>query len=310
MTRRGLLVGAGLIAAPFIVRSRPSSVHSVAVPADRSYPRGDLLLAPDALYQQLFVMREPIRLLDATTLATYREQHIPGAVHVWWQDTMELNTPYYGKVLKPDDGDSNQGRRVRFLERLGIRLEMPVVVYGDTTTMQAARVCWFLRFLGINATVLDGGRAGWLGMNGPLSNDAPKVAETSLTSVTPKQDYYLTVQEMAERQASSGSQLIDLREVSERNRGPFRELTIPGAVLFPRSTLLDGNGLIRPAAELGPVLASTGIDLSADLLLIGPSGLDAAIPWLTFSLLGADPVVIADGGWQEWVDIPELPLAR
>ena len=56
--------------------------------------------------------------------------------------------------------------------------------------------------------------------------------------------------------------------------------------------------------------SDAGIDLTANLMLIGPIGLDAAVPWLAFSLLGADPVIIADGGWQEWVDQPELPLGR
>ena len=159
ISRRGLLLGGGLIAAPFVIRSRPESIEPVALPPDRVYPRGDLLIAPQALHQRLIVDRLPIRLLDATALATFRDSHIPGAVHVWWQDTMELNDVHYGKVLKPDDGDRDQGRRVRLLERLGIDPAGEVVVYGDTLNMPAARVCWFLRFLGIKAAILDGGRA-------------------------------------------------------------------------------------------------------------------------------------------------------
>ena len=102
ITRRGLLVGAGLVAAPFVIRSRPASVAPIALPADRTYPRGDLLISPKDLYQRIIVDRLPTRILDATDLATYRDRHIPGALHVWWQDTMELNATYYGMVLKPD----------------------------------------------------------------------------------------------------------------------------------------------------------------------------------------------------------------
>src|SRR5687768_15617729 len=155
VTRRGLILGAGLIAAPFIVRSRSSPVQPITVPPDRTFPRDDLLISPKALFQRIVVDRQPVRLLDATDLATFREDHLPGAIHVWWQDTMELNTPYYGMVLKPDDGDANQGRRRRLLESLAIYPAEEVVVYGDTTNMPAARVCWFLRFLGITAVVLD-----------------------------------------------------------------------------------------------------------------------------------------------------------
>src|SRR6476619_5268417 len=146
ITRRGLLVGTGLVTAPFVIRSRPASVAPVALPADRSYPRAELLTSPRDLYQRIVVDRLPTRILDATDLATYRDQHIPGALHVWWQDTMELHATWYGMVLKPDDGQSNQGRRRRFLERLGINADDQVFVCGDTENTAAARVVWFLRF--------------------------------------------------------------------------------------------------------------------------------------------------------------------
>lgn len=310
ITRRGLLVGAGLIAAPFVVRSRSASVKPVPVPANRSYPRADILISPNALYQQIIVDRQAIRLLDATTLATYRERHIPGAVHVWWQDTMELNAPYYGMVLKPDDDQGNQHRRIRFLERLGISDGDVVVVYGDGEDPSSTRVCWFLRFLGIPARILEGGRAGWLEIAGPMSDEAPEVSESTSPQIHPQQDYYLFAEQVATRLSGPGVQLIDLRNAEERTSGPYRNLRIPGAIDVPRSDLRDENDLLLPATELRQIFSDAGIDLTANLMLIGPTGLDAAVPWLAFSLLGADPVIIADGGWQEWVDQPELPLGR
>jgi thiosulfate/3-mercaptopyruvate sulfurtransferase len=222
---------------------------------------------------------------------------------------MELNAPYYGTVLKPDDGDSDQGRRARLLQRLGINPDEEVIVYGDTTAMPAARVCWFLRFLGISAAVLDGGRAGWLGINGPMTDRAPDISETSAPRVLPRQDFYLNALKIAARLAEPRTQLIDVREARERERGPYRDLNIPGSVPLPRSTLVNAEGLIRPAVELRQITTSAGIDLTANLMLIAPTGLDAAIPWLALSLIGADPVIIADGGWREWIDQPGLPLA-
>lgn len=309
ITRRGLLIGAGLIAAPFVVRSRPATVEPIPVQADRSYPNANLLISPQTLHQQHIVEQRPIRLLDATTLATYRKQHLPGAVHVWWQDTMELNSPYYGTVLKPDDGEADQGRRVRLLERWGIGPDSTVVVYGDTTNMPAARVCWFLRFLGISAAVLDGGRAGWLGLPGPMTDTVPRVDNVASRAITPQQGFYLPARSVARRLTNPRTQLIDVREHAERDQGPYRGLSIPGALPLPRSTLISADGLIRPVAELAQILASAGIDPDADLMLIGPTGLDTAIPWLALCLLGANSVIITDGGWQEWVTNSDLPLA-
>jgi thiosulfate/3-mercaptopyruvate sulfurtransferase len=308
ITRRGLLVGAGLIAAPFIVRSRPASVESVTVPAERAFPRSDLLVSPQALYQRIFVDRQATRILDATDLATYRDRHIPGAIHAWWQDTMELNAPYYGMVLKPDDGASNQGRRIRFLERLGIGPDLPVIVTGDTANQAAARVCWFLRFLGVPAMVLDGGRAGWLGAGYALTDTVPGIERTTNPSVSPQNDYYLFASEIADRMSQPGVQVIDVRNPDETAAGPYRGMQIPGAINIPRAALTDRTGLILAPGDLGQLLSLAGVDLSATLMLMAPTGLDAALPWLALSLMGARTVITADGGWQQWIDMTGVPL--
>jgi thiosulfate/3-mercaptopyruvate sulfurtransferase len=308
VTRRGLLVGAGLVAAPFVIRSRPASVEPVALPAGRSYPRGDLLIAPGDLYQRIVVDRLPTRLLDATDLATYRDQHIPGALHVWWQDTMELNAAYYGMVLKPDDGQSNQGRRQRFLERLGINAGDNVIIYGNTGNTEAARVVWFLRFLGVQSSMLDGGRAGWLGISGPMTDTTLSVSESANPAVNPQRNYYLFASEIASRLGQPGVQVIDLRDPDERNGGPYRLMEIPGAIDLSRSTLTGSDGLIRPAAELDQIFAQVGIDLSAQLMLVAPTGVDASLAWLALSLMGAATVTISDGGWQEWAHQTGLPI--
>jgi thiosulfate/3-mercaptopyruvate sulfurtransferase len=308
ITRRGLLVGAGLVAAPFVIRSRPASVAPVAPPAERSYPRGDLLTAPADLYQRIVVDRLPTRILDATDLATYRDRHIPGALHVWWQDTMELNATWYGMVLKPDDGQSNQSRRRRFLERLGINAGDSVIVYGDTENTAAARVVWFLRFLGIDASMLDGGRAGWLGMSGPMTDTVPSIAESANPAINPQQNYYLFASEIASRLGQPGIQIIDLRNPDERNGGPYQLMQIPGAVDLARSSLMGSDGLIRPAVELGQLFAQAGIDLSAQLMLVAPTGVEASLSWLALSLVGAATVTLSDGGWQEWAHQTGLPI--
>jgi thiosulfate/3-mercaptopyruvate sulfurtransferase len=308
ITRRGLLVGAGLAAAPFIVRSRPATIHPVPVPDDRIYPRTDLLVHPRALYQAIVVDRRPVKLLDTASLATFRDGHIPGAAHVWWQDTMELNSPYYGSVLKPDDDKGNQGRRVRFLERLGLNNGDMVVVYGERELESAARVCWFLRFLGYQASVLDGGLAGWLGIDAELSSADQDVAESANPPVNPTRDYYLFAGEAIPLLGGSDSQLIDLRDPVETESGPSAGLAIPGAIPFSRSALLSADGLLLDPNNLRQLTVDAGIDLARRLFLIAPTGLDTATAWLALSLLGAEIVTIIDGGWRQWLDAPGAPV--
>jgi 3-mercaptopyruvate sulfurtransferase SseA len=310
ITRRGLLVGAGLAAAPFVVRSRPAGIDLLLVPEDRLFPLPDLLIHPRALRQALEADAQPPKVLAATSIATYRDGHIRSAIHVWWQDTMELNTPYYGSVLKPDDDKGDQGRRIRFLERLGVTTGEWIVVYADRNPSHAARVCWFLRFLGYDARVLDGGYAGWLGIDAPVTTATPDVAESSNPAVTPTRDFYLFAGESVPFLADSNAQFVDLRDADEVSDGASAGRAIPEAVSLPRSSLVSADGLLLAPDALGQVISAAGVDLSKRLFLVAPTGVDAAVAWLGLSLLGATVVTIIDGGWRQWLDAPQAPVVE
>jgi thiosulfate/3-mercaptopyruvate sulfurtransferase len=310
ITRRGLLVGAGLAAAPFVVRSRPANIDPLMVPEDRLYPRPDLLVHPRALQQALEVGAQPPKVLAATSLATYRDGHIPAAIHVWWQDTMELNSPFYGSVLKPEDDKGNQGRRVRFLERLGVTTGDWFVVYGDRDPSHAARVCWFLRFLGYDARVLDGGYAGWLGIDATVTTGTPDVAESSNPVVNPTRDFYLFAVESIPFLADSNTQFVDLRNANEVSDGPSAGRAIPEAVSFPRSSFVSLDGLLLAPDALDQLITAAGVDLSKRHFLVAPTGVDAAVAWLALTLLGAATVTIIDGGWRQWLETPDAPVVE
>ena len=66
--------------------------------------------------------------------------------------------------------------------------------------------------------------------------------------------------------------------------------------------------MLRPATELRQLFAQAGIDLSAQLMLIAPTGVEASLAWLALSLMGAATVTTSDGGWQEWAYQSGLPI--
>jgi thiosulfate/3-mercaptopyruvate sulfurtransferase len=71
---------------------------------------------------------------------------------------------------------------------------------------------------------------------------------------------------------------------------------------------MGSDRLIRPAAELGQLFAQAGIDLTAQLMLVAPTGVEASLAWLALSLMGAATVTLSDGGWQEWAHQSGLPI--
>jgi thiosulfate/3-mercaptopyruvate sulfurtransferase len=285
------------------VRSRPSSVEPRALPPDRNFPATDLLVAPAELSSL------PARLLDASDLADFRGEHIPGARHVWWQDTMELNSLWYGTVLKPDDGQSDQTRRQQLLDRWQVHAELPVVVYDRDDGSRAARVAWFLRFLSVPARVLDGGFAAWIALDETARAVVPLSSANPTALSRPREGFYLDVLETAETLGQPDAQVIDIRTDRERSDGALAGLSAPGAAWLARDALIDESGLIVPPADLTMVITRPGVDLTRRLTLVGDTGPDTSVPWLALSLMGAASVTICDGGWQQWADTPELPTA-
>ncbi|MEJ1229452.1 MAG: rhodanese-like domain-containing protein [Galbitalea sp.] len=54
------------------------------------------------------------------------------------------------------------------LARLGVGADTPVVVYDSTGTLWAARLWYLLRWIGIDARVLDGGLSAWRAAGEPV----------------------------------------------------------------------------------------------------------------------------------------------
>lgn len=307
VTRRGVVVAAAATAAAILIRSKPASVSPRPLDANRSFPDPSFLIRPELLQDWIRAGTQHINLLDASSLASFRNRHIPGAQGVWWQDTMELNASFYGMVLKPDN-DETQGRRQQLLSHWGVQPDLPTIVYDDTDGQSACRLAWFLRFLGISAMVLDGGMAGWLAIGGTTTADATKLPAIPIASATPQPDYYFLAEQIASRVADGTWRVVDLREPDERTTGPWALFTIPGAAVMPRSLFMAPEGGIRDPESLAALLANAAINPDDPLILMGPTGMDARLPWIALRAMGASMVAIGDGGWQEWVTIPGVPL--
>jgi thiosulfate/3-mercaptopyruvate sulfurtransferase len=305
MTRRGLIVGAVGVGAAVSIRWRAEAVRPSPLSEERDFPDRSFLISPAELRD--LIANETPNLLDASVLRNHRERHIPGARHVWWQDIMERNDEFFGTVLKPDD-DQSQGRRQSLLQRWHLASDVPTIVYDDSNGERASRVVWFLRFLGIEARLLDGGYRSWLAAGGDYGSSGPNSPDGAIATASPRQGFYLNVVQTANRIGQPGVRIVDLREVDEAREGESRGFSIPGAARFPRSLFLEGGGRLREPASLLALIEQEAVDLGDHLILIAPTGLEACLAWIGFRAMGAPLVTICDGGWQEWVTKPGVPL--
>ncbi|MGD9711178.1 MAG: sulfurtransferase, partial [Thermomicrobiales bacterium] len=240
------------------------------------------------------IREEPaaLRLLDASSLREYRAEHLPGATHVFWEDTVDRNYPVFGAVVTQG---FEQQQRLDVVSRFGVRQIDDIIVYDRRGGFRAARIVWFLRFLGFSkVALLDGGVAAWQAIEGPL--DSGTIEPPHVTpSVSPQDGFYVVTEALRDRLESKSSQVLDIRndeELTDTLGGQIPTGRIPGSIPFPWDQMIDWEtNLVRPRAELRTSLTDAGITGEQDIVVVARFGVEAAFSWLVLRLSGFERVL-------------------
>jgi thiosulfate/3-mercaptopyruvate sulfurtransferase len=311
--RTALRLAVALTATVFVLKGR----HANAQPTFPGNGEPPLLIDPAWLQQRLSDPEAKVRVLDCSELRTYKDEHIPGAVHAWWQDTMDPNKPVYGGVLRPagklPDGAFDQSPRIQLLEDLGIDDQTYVVAYDDDRGRWAAHMVWFLRFLGHNqAAMLDGGLGAWRDAGFDTESGENSPPEVDQPTVAPQEGFYLETNAFERHIALPNTVWIDVRTDSELRDDVNATLPlgrIPGARSFPwDQALADNEGRLLSPDTLSAQLAALNLTSNDTVILYARFGVEASHTWLVFKLLGLPNVTIFDGGWAGWASDPSHPI--
>jgi thiosulfate/3-mercaptopyruvate sulfurtransferase len=249
--------------------------------------------------------RPDLRVLDVSPLHVYRDRHIDSATHAWWRDTVDPNYPVYGAVLTQGDEEAH---RQRVLDSLDLFTGDDVVVYDNEDGFRAARLVWFLRFLGIGrVALLDASYDDW--KRAEFAIESTSTTSTSPT-VDPQAGYYLVTEQLRTRLENFAVQLIDIRTDSERADdlgGQMPRGQIPGSLRLPWTSLLDEAGHLIPRDSLLARTTALDLDRVQETVLYGSFGVDTALSWLALRNAGFGNVLSYDRGWAEWSTIAGLP---
>lgn len=243
---------------------------------------------------------------------SYLDAHIPGAVYA------DLNNDLAGPVVPGKTGRHPLPSVERFSQKLsnwGIDARVQVVAYDDLGGAYAARLWWMLRWLGHErAAVLNGGWSLWEHEALPVRAGVETREPRDFTP-HPRQDMWVTSQEVAQRLSKPGFRLLDARSADRfrgenENRDPIAG-HIPGAVSAPYAENLDENSCFLPVEKLRRYYEALLEDLPAENSVVYcGSGVTAAHSVLAMAHAGLGEARLYAGSWSEWITDPDHPITK
>lgn len=243
--------------------------------------------------------------IDVSDQKQYALEHIPGAIHLWWQDTMNLNGAGYGEAF-------SLSAPLPYSPDLGASQDDTIVVYDNMSSKYASRVVWQLRTSGYqHAVVLDGGLAAWKGAGNDVSGTPvdPK-------SVDDPEEIWLanneiTTPDLANRLDAPNLVLIDTRNNTQKAdtiNDTIRLGQIPGSIALPAESVMREGGTFLSLDKLRKVFSSRDVVVDDEIVVYGRFGAETGQVWLALQLAGYHNVKIYDDGWLAWGFDTSLPV--
>ena len=283
-------------------------------PSPQDDPR--TLVSTDWLARHL---RDPdLRVLDASwylpdagrdARTEYQAGHIPGARFFDIDEISDQRSPLPHMAPPPE-------KFISRMRAMGVGDGHQVVVYDGAGLFSAARVWWLFRLMGkADVAVLDGGLPKWRAEGREVEDMPPVIKDRHIT--TSRQNHLVKdVTQVAHAAKLGAAEIVDARSAARfrgdvpEPRAGLRSGHIPGSRNVPFATMLNGDGTMKPAAELRAVFAAAGVDLGKPVITSCGSGVTAAVLSLALERIGHRTHALYDGSWAEWGMYDDLSLAK
>lgn len=198
---------------------------------------------------------------------------------------------------------------------LGISNDSEIVVYDSHGLFSAARVWWSFKIMGHGpVVVLDGGLKKWRAEERPLESGPPPAPQPARYHARFDAAALRDHADIMQLVASGGEQILDARppgRFSGMEPEPRPELQsghMPGSFNLHYAKLIEGDGTLKPEAELRALIASSGIDPAKPIVTSCGSGVTAAILTLALAETGVAAAGLYDGSWTGWASNPDSPI--
>jgi thiosulfate/3-mercaptopyruvate sulfurtransferase len=261
--------------------------------------------------------------------ADYDMGHIPGAIAL---DTLELESQDTWNRRSPEELEEA-------LTRLGISADTTVVIYGRFSSprnsdphpgssaghLGAIRCGVIMMYAGVrDVRVLNGSIAAWSNEDYPLSTDEVHLDPVSKfgATVPSRPEIFIDTPQAKEMLQSNIGNLISVRSWDEfigKVSGYhyiFKKGRIPGAVFgncgsdaYHMQNYRNVDLTTRDYHEIKTMWKESGIEANNFNAFYCGTGWRASEAFLNAYLMGWNNIAVYDGGWYEWSNDPENPVA-
>lgn len=263
-----------------------------------------LLIEPSELENHL--EDSNLFIIDLCKTESYAQAHIPGAVHVEYQQIISANPPVMGLVPDAD-------HLSRLFSELGIKPEHHVIAYDDEGGGKAARFLYTLDIIKHACySLLNGGIYSWVNENHRVEN-TPQTRPASQYSVQIDNNPIATKMLILETYASPDSILLDARSQAEfTGAKAFAQKAghIPGAINIDWLELIDqtNNMRLKTSSELHALLSSSNITEDKTVITYCQTHHRSALMYFALKLLGFTHIKGYPGSWSDWGNSPDTPV--
>jgi thiosulfate/3-mercaptopyruvate sulfurtransferase len=262
-----------------------------------------LLLEPEQLQQLLGA--PALAVVDLCKETTYSQLHIPGAVHLAYNNLVASEHPVHG--LLPDSGLLAQ----TFSEH-GIDNQRHVVAYDDEGGGNASRLLWTLEAMGHRRySLLNGGLHAWANEGHACSR---KFTFPTAANFTPEPSAHTiaTTDYISDHLDEPDFALWDARSWNEYagiSRFSKHPGHIPGAVNLDWLEVMDRsrNLRLKRDQELIALLDSLGLRQHMEIVVYCQTHHRSSLAWFVLHYLGYPRCRGYPGSWSEWGNRDDTP---
>lgn len=265
------------------------------------------LIEPEHLLPEL--ERDDLLVVDLSNAALYSKKHIPGAIHLAYQELLDGSQPCPNKL-------PSLPKLKALINRLGITEETEVVVCDDEGGGWAGRFAWTLDMVGHKKwTYLNGGFVAWHN-EGLVTTDEITKPQAIERHIEIHPAPMATVQDilsaLKENNVAAGQlQIWDARSYAEFCGDKVlteKSGHIPGATHCEWTDLMDKLNNMRLREDALEYLNTVGIDPEVPTITHCQSHHRSGFTYMAARLLGFANIRAYDGSWWEWGNHPDTPV--